>query len=108
IGANISSQFSLRSRIGDQDRQIGTVGIKICSRALVGFNKTVLAGKKVSTFFLLHLDDRAIEFWQEIEYLRRLTGPVLIVGALIESDLLFVLKRLQNVARFIQKRISEA
>ena len=106
-GANFGQKLGLRWRIRDQNRKVTVVSVKIRDRAFVSFNETVLAGEEIASLLFFHFHDRAVQFGEEVQDLGRLSRPVLIVHALIEYDLLFVLQRLQNFTCLIEESIAE-
>src|SRR5436309_2197443 len=63
---SFGQHLGLGGRIGDQNREVSIVSVKIRNRALVRFHKTVLAAEEVALFFFFHLNDGAIKFGQEI------------------------------------------
>ena len=94
-------------RARDENREVTVVGIKISGRSLVGLDEVIIAREQITALFFFHFHNRALQFRQEIENLSGLSCPFLIVHALVEHDLLFVLQRLQDFAGLIEQRIAE-
>ena len=90
-----------------QDREVTVVSVKVSDGALVSFHEVCLTGQKIASLLLLHLENGTFQLGNEIQDLGRLCGPFLLLHALVENDLFFVLQRLQNFARLIQQRISQ-
>ena len=83
------------------------VDVEITQRSSIGFDKSVVASEQVSSLFFVHLDHGAFQLGQEIEDLSRLCRPLLILHFVVEDDLLFILERLEDLARLIQHRATE-
>ena len=91
IGADVGQQLGLGRRIRHQNRKVSVVGVEIRNRAFVGLDEVIFAGQEIATVLFFHLENGALQLRQKIENLRRLGRPLLIMHALIELDLLFVL-----------------